>query len=163
MRYSRVLVLALLALLGATCARTPIPNVATTAAILSRDVKWLNDSTPIVRFQTPYIYGFWRLQVEACSGRTREGWPTFYVAPVSPLLLGGRVTADGVYIKESNSIVFALGQETSRITVSHELLHWLIDDLVAAKPDSETFTEQQARTHPSEYFERRCGLLLRAQ
>ncbi len=68
----------------------------------------------------------------------------------------------GLYVAKEQSIVFALGNETRRKVVVHEILHWLVPE--SAPMLHETREALRARTHPPEYFEKRCGtVLLEAQ
>jgi hypothetical protein len=113
------------------------------AAILHDRLAWLNDSTPVVRFATPFVYGLWKLEMEHCSGRHKEGWPRFYVAPIAPLHADGRIA---FYAQDTKAIVFGLGEEVNPFTVRHELLHWLLDPW------------DPRDAHPAEYFAEKCGL-----
>ena len=126
----------LLLLVGCTTVHRPpvIGPEAERARIAKRDIAWFGDTTPIVRFNPPYIYGLWRLEVEACAGRTRDGWPNFYIAPTNPL--GGDKLA--MYVYPSNSIVFSLGSEVVPWIVRHELLHFVLNG--------------EGGQHPKEWF-----------
>lgn len=144
------------------CASIPQAQAPTTlaqkrAAILAREVAWLDSTTPLIRFETPYMYGALRLQVEQCSKLTRTGWPTFYVAPLNPIGVDS-MPSDAFY--GAGKIVFALGEEASPQTVIHELLHWFLEPILPKGYASETREERTAREHPAEYFEHRCGPLL---
>lgn len=119
------------------------------ADILAREIAWIGDNIPVIRFNPPYIYGAWRLEVEACSGKQRAGWPKFYVAPVAPLAPDGRV---GFYAHDSNVIVFALGHEAVPWIYRHEILHFLLNGEFSPR-----------NPHPDEYFgpASPCGPLVR--
>lgn len=140
----------LLALLFCTaCAGNHVAPPPRTAAetrtnVLERRLAWISDSIPILQFATPYIYGAWRLEVERCSGKTKDGWPAFYVAPVAPLGPDGR---SAFYASDSKVIVFGLGSEAIDWIVRHELAHWLLDPIGG---------------HPEEYFgpTGKCGRLV---
>lgn len=90
--------------------------------IAARDLGWIYDSIPVMRFNTPFLYGMLRLQVESCTGRTKNGWPKFYIAPVTPF----GPSYQAAYFYEQNAIVFGLGNETNPFIVRHELIHWLV-------------------------------------
>src|SRR5687768_7366503 len=64
---------------------TPTTPTDRRVEILHRDIAWAHDSIPLLRFPTPPGYGALRVQLEFCSGKTREGWPKLYVAPINPL------------------------------------------------------------------------------
>lgn len=139
----------------------PTPSAsARRADILARDIAWLGDSVPLVRFNIPHIYGLWRLQVEQCTGLSRPGWPLFYVAPIVPLSSDGRVA---MYASGSNSIVFALAHEGMDWIVRHELLHFLLAPLIPKAPKGETPAEAALRVHPPYYFDGRCAFLVQPQ
>jgi hypothetical protein len=130
----RILALVLF-LAGCTTVHQPPPGPNIRQRIAAENIAWYGDSIPIVRFSPPFIYAVWRLQVEGCAGKTRDGWPKFYIAPVNPL--GTRVLA--LYVHASNSIVFALGEELQDWVVRHELLHFLLNG-------------EGPGQHPVEYF-----------
>lgn len=109
--------------------------------IAARDLAWANDTIPVLRFNPPFIYGSWKLQVESCSGLSKAGWPRFYVAPVNPIGPGW----GGYYASQSQSIVLALGNEVNPDIVKHELLHWLLDPI---------------NGHPEDFYDTRCGDVL---
>lgn len=124
------------------------PPTPTLGDILKQRIAWVYDTIPVLKFDTPFAYGFFRLQVEACSGKTRLGWPRFFVAPISPLPPDNRAA---FYAPQSQSIVFALGEEVQPSTIRHELLHWLLDPL------------DPTDMHPAEYFDKqsgKCGTLV---
>lgn len=117
--------------------------------ILLRDIAWLEDSIPLLRFDPPPIYAAWKAQIEKCSGVKRDGWPKFYIAPVLPLPKEWL----GFFAASSQTVVFALGFERQDWTVRHELLHYVLDPLNL--PDE----------HPAEYFGKganfgKCGDLV---
>lgn len=157
---------ALLLLLA--CANHVAPATAPTPAerrqeILNRDIAWVHDTIPIMRFEPFFYWGTIKLEMEVCSGRTRAGWPEFYVAPISPLgydHLKRPIAA--WYDKRTQSILFALGSEVFTPYLRHELLHWLLESIVPAAPPRETPDETEARVHPPEYFSPsgRCGHFL---
>lgn len=118
-------------------------------AVLADRVLWLADTIPIVRFEPPFIYGSWRLELESCSGLRRKDWPKFYLSPVSPLPPRGSLA---FYIAELDAIVFALGTENNASIVRHEMLHFLLEPRIPPKPDGETQEEFERRLHPTEYF-----------
>lgn len=147
----------LLALLFCSaCASSHHPPPTTTAhdkraEVLFRQIAWFHDTVPLLRFNVPTIYGVWRIEVERCSGKEKQGWPSFYQAPISPLSSDGRVA---FYAPDSKSIVFALGQVGESWIVRHELLHWLLDPHPLDDP------------HPAEFFgdddgPGKCGHLVR--
>lgn len=151
MRRVRML-LALLALPLVTC-RAPVESPASSppAKVLARIVAEnvvVFGATPVLRFTPPPIYTMWRIQVEQCSGLRREGWPTFFVAPTIRLELDAKSFAIGLYRRDGQRIIFALGYEAVDWVVRHELLHWLLD----VGPGEES--------HPEEYFDTRCGRLV---
>lgn len=118
-------------------ATTPTPPLETHRVRIANDrLGWYADTIPIVRYDPPYVYGMWRLRMEACSGVTKLGWPKFYMAPISPL---NREWAVGIYAPRSESIVIALGAESADWVISHELLHWLL-------------APRSTKDHPAEYF-----------
>jgi hypothetical protein len=155
---------ALLLLFALACQRqvTTAPNPRD--AIVQRDLAWVSDTLPVLRFNTPYSYGALRVQAEQCSGRTRAGWPRFYVASISPF--PGMLLAffEDDPDDPDDRIVFALGYETDDFTVVHELLHWLLAPVVSPKWDKqrESYEAFIVRVHPAEYFGKsgRCAHLL---
>lgn len=162
MKVSRLLPLLCLAV--TTCGQpavttAPSPS-ARRAAYLDRDVAFIFDSIPILRFNRPFAYAAIRAAVEHCSGLTREGWPTFYVAPQNPL--PGMVMA--FYSEDTQSIVFALGNEVSASTTAHELLHFLLAPHIPPKiRKDESYPDFIQRVHPDSVFDRlsgKCGPLL---
>ena len=107
------------------------------------------DSIPIIQFRPPWVYGMYRLQVEACVGVRKDGWPRFYIAPESPFGPGYAAA----YFRRADAIVFGLGNELHAPTVRHELIHWLL------APDS---------SHHPKYFSTdpavgRCAGFLRSE
>lgn len=120
---------------GGCASAPPAPPRRADAVFLSQ-IGRLDDSIPVLRFKPPRIYADWLRQVEACSGRVRTGWPTFYVAPINPLNARYEVA---IYIYDGERIIFALGAETSQQIVSHELLHWILA------------TDYMGQ-HPAEYY-----------
>jgi hypothetical protein len=147
----RLAFLLLLAVLS--CHRIPpqlAPASQAVERVLARDIRFIYDSVPIVKFRTPFLYGVFRLQVESCSGRTRDGWPAFYLAPVNPLNDRGFAAA---YFPDADAIVFGLGSEVNEQIIRHELLHWLLRPTMG---------------HPPEFFgdslsNGKCGHLLRVE
>lgn len=140
------------------CCRTAAPTTAPIpreikARVLSRDILWLWDSLPALRFETPFAYNTLRAQVERCSGLTRADFPRLFVAPVNPMP-GNRAAS---YSADLNLIVFALGAEVSAPIIRHELLHWLLTPITAPEPPYETEEEQTRRFHPVAYFGRYFG------
>lgn len=132
--------LAFLLLLCSACTVQHVPPTVPTLAqqriaVLSHRIGWLADTVPLLRFNTPYAYGFWRLQVEACSGKTRDGWPRFFVAPIAPL--GSDRLA--FYDPEGNVIVFSLGSETQDWVFRHEMLHFLMAPTLKGDPHSDEY------------------------
>ena len=69
----RLLLFALLA--SCTTLHTPPQPTVQDAQrrIAVHDVAWLEDTSPIIAFRPPFVYGYWRLQVEACVGKSRPG------------------------------------------------------------------------------------------
>lgn len=151
--------LALVLLAGCTVQPYVVPPSVQVqrAQILEREIAWGRDTIPLLRFRVPFVYGAWRIELEQCSGLTREGWPSFYVAPVSPL--PGSLL--GYYDEGAKAVVFALGNEARKQTVLHELLHFFLAPTIDPRrqPD-ETGEERVARLHPADYFTGRCGQLL---
>lgn len=128
--------------------------------ILKRDIAWIHDTIPVLRFETPEIYAVVRLNMERCSGLTRAGWPRLYLAPWNPLPYGRAA----FYDPDAEAIVFALSSEANLFIVGHEILHWLLEPTVSPRRiNDETPDEFAVRVHPPEYFDRRCGHLLRPQ
>lgn len=145
--------------LGCSCASLSGQQTITgerRAEIIVRETAWIIDSVPILRFNVPFTYGYFRLQVEQCSGKTRDGWPRFYIAPINPM-----PSPDGplaaYYDSANDVIVFALGNETNREIIVHELLHFLLKGDIPSGPSDETKAAKQLRLHPAEYFQKRCG------
>lgn len=138
----------------------PAPNLhQRRVEILHRDVAWAMDTIMLMRFAPFDGYAVVRVQIERCSGLTRAGWPTFYVAPISPL--PGHVL--GFYDEKRQAIVFALGNEIRAATVGHELLHWLLaPHIPSARGEYETYHEYQSRVHPDSVFgtSGKCGAVL---
>lgn len=118
----------------------------TRVRVLERDLAWIGDTIPIVRFNPPFIYGAWRLEMESCTGKHREGWPKFYLAPIAPL----PKQRAAYYEEQSLSVVFALGKETQAAVVKHELGHFLLFPSLPPAP-SDT-GEIEAWAHPPEYY-----------
>ena len=143
MTHARVWLIALCAVMATVAAcggqadSASVPSVAH-KAILRRDIRWLSDSIVLLRFDAPPSYVQWKAEVEKCSGLHRDGWPTFFVAPVFPL----PALRLGFYVWQSQTVVFALGAEREAWVVRHELLHWLLDPKWAPKDDE----------HPKAYF-----------
>lgn len=135
-------------LLLATCGPAQTVNTRPTpdlARMVAENVAVFNGFMPILKFPTPLAYTFLRHQVETCSGLTREGWPTFWVAPLVLLNSEGAV---GLYIRGHRQIIFALGYETVPWAIRHEILHDLVDAPVGSP------------AHPPEYFAEKCALLV---
>jgi len=119
---------ALFCLLVLGCATVRVPPLAPTlaerrAVVLRRDIAWTFDTIPLLRFDPPYIYGAWRLEVEQCSGLRRDGWPVFYVANKMPV---GPHQYYAYYAPTTDAIVFGLGGEAQKWLVQHELLHYTL-------------------------------------
>lgn len=104
--------------------------------VADRDIAWIMDTVPIVRFNPPYVYAVIRMQAEQCSGLTREGWPRLYVAPINPIPTS-MGPAKAIYTSGANAIVFALGYETDPRVVLHELLHYLRGEAKRQHRDAE--------------------------
>lgn len=121
----------------------PDPGFAARQRAAARDVAFTHDSLVIMRFDPPMIYASLKYAMERCSGKTKAGWPRFYLANVNPLPPNWQA----YYSSERQSIVLAFGNEAEPSIVMHELLHWLLDPVNA---------------HPAEYFgaESRCGQVL---
>lgn len=156
MRYALLCVL----LLGCTVRQVPpSPSMMQSRAnVMARDIAW-KDSMPLLKFRPPWEYGAIRLQVEACSGLTRAGWPAFYIAPQNPLM--GNVLA--YYDERTQSIVFGLGNENNTGTISHEILHWLLGPYIPPyRRKDETPDEWVRRVHPDSIYapHGKCGHLL---
>jgi hypothetical protein len=155
-RVGSVLLVAIIALVacagnGHLVASQPVH--AKRAEILLRDIGWVHDSIPLLRFDPPHQYHFLRAQVELCSGIHRDGWPRLYVAPIN-VLPGGH---GGFYASDSDVIVFALGYEAYEWPVRHELLHFVLEPHIPPAPPVETEEEADARVHPPEFFARETG------
>lgn len=147
--------LLLLLLLGCTT-RTVEPRFSpaqTRADIITRDIAW-KDTLPLLRFNPPFAYGAIRLAVEQCLGRSRDGWPTFYIAAVNPL--PGLVLA--FYDENTKSIVFALGNETRESTAAHEFMHWTLAPVLSPyRRRDETAEAWNLRVHPDSLFHPETG------
>lgn len=128
------------------------------AAVVMRDVRWIHDTIPILRFEPYFIYFAWKAEMESCSGVKREGMPVFYVAPISPLAGDGRI---GFYAPDSRSVVLSLGYERDAWIVRHEILHYLLEPVIPKARPGEPPEETAIRAHPPEFFERRCGPLVK--
>jgi hypothetical protein len=132
----RALLYLFVALIG--CASAPVITVPTPvehrARIAGRDIAWLGDTIPIMRFNMPFSYAYLRAEVEICSGLKRDGWPLFFVAPINPIWMQ-QGPAVAMYIEKSKIIVFALGSETIPAYVRHELLHFLIGATTRGHPE----------------------------
>lgn len=128
------------------------------ADVLAREIAWIGQ-IPILRFEPFYAYFALKAEVEGCAGIKKEGMPTFYVAPVSPLAPDGRIA---FYAPDSKSVVFALGWEKEAWIVRHELLHWILDGHLPPAAPNETPDQAANRAHPPEFFglEGRCGALV---
>lgn len=146
----RIAALFSLALLLLSC-RQPIALPPTTqlqqarARALIEQVAFWQDTVPIVKFPPPFAYGYWRLEVERCSGKTRDGWPAFYQSATMPLREDG---AWAVYDHTVNAVIFGLGVADISWLIRHELLHFLLSPSIG---------------HPPEYFDRdtgKCGALV---
>lgn len=127
--------LPLLLLLSCTTIHQP-PEVGVRARqreIIARDVGFIYDSLPILRFDVPFAYRMLKAQVESCSGLKRDGFPRLYESSQNPLP-GGHLAE---YYHDGNVIVFALGSVVVAGIVRHELLHFLL------APET---------GHPPEYF-----------
>lgn len=124
----------------------PTPLETTRVRVVEDQLGWFDDTIPIVRFRPPFAYGYWRLQVEACAGVTKDGWPKFFMAPISPLRADYAI---GLFASRSNSIIFAFGAETQPWVVRHEILHWLLYPI-------------NTKDHPPEHFgpQSPCGSLV---
>lgn len=126
------------------------------AEVIERDIAWLGDTIPILRIGVPFMYGYFRLQLEQCSGLTRDGWPRFYQAPINPIMTGDGPSA-AFYDPEANVIVFALGTLTDRTVILHEMLHFLLKPQIPDAPHGETREQKDLRVHPPKYFTEKCG------
>ena len=156
----RVVLVGLVALVacGSHVTTSPAPEPPTRAKILERSIGWA-DTLPLLRFEPPAFYGAVRLAVEQCTGRTRAGWPAFFVAAINPL--PGFILA--FYDERSKSIVFALGIEASPPTVAHEFIHYLLaPEITSHRLEHETLEDFVLRVHPPEFFGKsgRCAHLL---
>lgn len=132
--------------------------VTTRGDIIARDIAF-RDSLPLLRFNPLFAYGAIRLAVEQCVGRTRAGWPRFYVAPINPL--PGLTLA--FYDERTQSIVFALGNEVRESTAAHELMHWILAPVIwPYRYRDESPDEWTARVHPDSLFgnDGKCSHLL---
>lgn len=158
LRMTLCLLVALIAC--ATKEVTPTPTARDIrTGIVKRDVAFAFDTIPLLRFPIPYPYGAIRLQVEGCSGLTRDGWPRFYVAALNPL--PGHILA--FYREDMNAIVFALGNEVVPETIAHELLHYLLAPHIRSQPYPREAPEAyRARVHPDSIYAAsgKCGHLL---
>lgn len=139
----------------------PAPDLRTVRVnIIRRDIAWALDTVPLLKFPPFDHYAVIRLHAERCSGLTREGWPAFYVAPISPM--PGWVLA--FYDEDRRAIVFSLGSEMRRETVLHELLHFLLAPHIPSKRRTdENYEQYQGRVHPDSIFSKatgKCGPLL---
>lgn len=145
-------------LLCGACALAQVPNdsarMAARMRVAERDLAWA-DTLPLLRFDPPSPYSIWKRTMEICSGRTRDGWPTFYVTNTTMLRAYGELSW-AFYQRLSESVVFAFGQELRAPIVMHELLHWLIEPEIPKAPPGETREERAVRTHPAEVFEGAC-------
>lgn len=142
--------LALLLLAGialSTCALPPetasTPQAA--AQLIADNVAVMDGTITVMRFRPPPIYTMWRAEMEECSGLSREGSPTFWIASTVFLTKPGRL---GAYVSPHRRIIFGLGNETLAWVVRHELLH----DLINPAPGD--------TTHAPEFFEQKCGALV---
>lgn len=159
--------LVLVSCAGHIATPAPLPTFAERRSeIAKRDIAWIADTIVIMRFEPFFYWGTIKMEMEVCSGRTRAGWPEFYVASISPLgrdHLGRHIAA--WYDKRTQSILFALGSEVFTPYIRHELLHWLLEDLIPDAPPRETPDQTEARVHPAEYFgsSGRCSHLLYPQ
>jgi hypothetical protein len=126
----RAILYGLVALIG--CASLPAQKVSTSqqvrARVAERDLAWLGDSIPLMRFNMPFSYTWLRSQMEECSGLKREGWPTFYLAPINPIWMA-QGPAAAMYVHKTNVVVFALGSETVPWIIRHELGHFLLNGM----------------------------------
>lgn len=127
------------------------------ADVLGNRIAWIADTVPILRYEPFFIYHAWKAAVEACSGIKRDGMPTFYVAPISPLASDGRI---GFYAPDTRTVVLALGYERDQWIVSHEILHYLLELVIPKGRSGETMEETSLRSHPPEYFTQKCGQLV---
>lgn len=113
------------------------------------------DGVTIRAIQPSKLHKRIRAAIEMCTGRKLAGWPHMYIAPVETLWVNGDPSY-AVYTAPSASIIFAKGTDRMGWVVAHELLHWHIADLVPPAPAEETWWQRRARTHPTEYFAKRC-------
>lgn len=143
------IVLVVAALSGCAFVKVDTAVQATQAAqvrIIERDIAFMYDTVPVLRFRAPPVYAMWRAEVEECSGLKREGAPSFWIAPTT--LMPNQWL--GMYIRQKRQVVLALGAETVAWIVRHEYLHDLINE----------------PGHPAEFFGDsvslgRCGHLTR--
>lgn len=160
-------ILQAIACAAATHQTDTTPSATTRTAILVRSIAWANDTIPVVRFNPPWAYGAWRLEIEACSGLHREGWPAFYVAPIAPLPGPDAGHPRAAYYDErSRSIVFALGTEGNASIAKHEILHYLLFPfLPRVNADTMTVDEAERWAHPTEYYGAtgRCAQAINSQ
>lgn len=152
MKVMRVLLVGLIALIacGAHVAPLQAPTLKDRRAeIIKRDIAFSHDSLPLLRFAPPPVYGMIRLAMEKCTGLTRDGWPTFYVANVEEF--PGYVWA--FYVEHSRSVVFALGREAQSSTVAHEIGHFLLAPHVDPRRGKDESHEAWVeRTHPAAIY-----------
>lgn len=111
----------LAATLAVTCAR-PVetePTIERQAQILVRDIAFMHDTMPLLRFDPPPVYAMWMAEVEQCSGLRRDGQPTYWIAPRAVM----HNDWIGMYVRQERRAIFALGAETLAWVVRHEMLH----------------------------------------
>lgn len=100
-----------------------------------RDVGFTYDTIATLRFDPPSVYGAFKLEVEKCSGFTRDGLPRFYITNRQPVIYDYLA----FYDTEELSITFGLGTEIVPWIIHHELLHWVLDG-------------HGIKGHPAQYF-----------
>jgi hypothetical protein len=117
------------------------------ARLIAANTAVLDGTVTVMRFPAPPEYHAWRAEVEECSGLTRPGEVTYWIAAVQVM---PPKQALGMYIRSERRIIFGLGFETAKWVFSHETLHDLLNI-----PDAQN-------THPAEYFARGtpCGDLV---
>lgn len=128
----KLLALALLCTACTTQSHVSLTPSQKRAEILERTIGWYRDSIPLMSFAPPPIYGALRLQVEQCLGKTRGGWPNFFVAN-QPL----PDNHAAVYVAGRSVIVFSLGADRVPWIVRHEIGHWILEahNVVGHPPD----------------------------
>lgn len=146
MRQRRLGLFALILPLLVTC-RAPVathPSKPSPRELIASSVALMDGTTVVLRFDPPPIYFMWRAQMERCSGLTRDGTPTFWIAAAITLNAQGAI---GMFVRDERRIVLALGAETLSWVVRHEILHDLLNI-------------EKGNPHPPEFLVDRCGALV---